>query len=527
MPDFEELSLADQMVRDYDERAEAYHNRLTLWASDQWVVRSADALIQLEPHQRWLLDFLFTRDERGRFPYQTVVYSDLKKSGKTEIGGMVGLWLASTEGGMPEVYMCANDREQSRARAFSAVQQVIRKNPNYAAQCVNRKDTVYLPDGAFIQTVAVDFAGEAGANQALTVWDELWAYTSENARRLWDEFTPVPTRLNSLRLVTTYAGFRGESELLWDLYTRGTDKRRGARPIPNPYGLALSESKDGTLCVYWNTEPRMPWQTEEYYRQQRAELRPSAYARLHRNKWVAAESAFISPEQWEALPGWERPEPSKAYPVYVGVDAAHKRDCTAAVAVGWLEGRPRLVRHQIWTPRPGDPVIPEDVVIPWVDQLAKDFRVERVRYDPAHFESAGDRARRTGPVQWEEYTQTPAHLTAIAQALYDAIRYRYWWVYEAPDLREHVLNVVAQESPRGWKMTKAKQKEKMDAAVASGIAVDLANERGPLDAGRGSGLYLVGQPEGDPDDPTALVQFCQQCQDWVPGSHQCGEVPDA
>lgn len=524
MVNLELLSLEDTIAQDYDAHADAYQNRLTLWAEEQWIVRSADSLIHLEPHQIWLLDFLFTRDAHGRFPYQTVVWSDLKKSGKTEVGGMVGLWLASTEGGMPEVYMCANDKEQSRARAFSAVQQVVRKNPVYAAQCVSRKDTIYLPDGAFLQTVAVDFAGEAGANQALTVWDELWAYTSENARRLWDEFTPVPTRLNSMRLVTTYAGYRGESDLLWDLYSRGTDKRKGAKDIPNPYGLALTESKDGALCVYWNTEPRMPWQLgpagESYYAHQRAELRPSAYKRLHQNRWVASESAFIGPEQYDALPTWDYPEPSRVYPVYVGVDAAHKRDCTVAVAVGWVDGRPRLVRHRVWTPQAGDPVIPEDVVIPWVTELEQEFRVERVRYDPAHFESAGHHATLRDP-KWEEYTQTPAHLTAIAGALYDAIRYRFWTVYEAPDLREHVLNVVAVESPRGWKMSKGKDSEKMDGAVASGIAILTANERGRLDAAGGSGLHLLGGSPLDPDDQAPLVEFCQQCQVWE-ADHVCG-----
>ena len=45
-------------------------------------------------------------------------------------------------------------------------------------------------------------------------FDELWAYTSERSRRLWDEMVPVPASKISCRLTTTYAGFSGESELL-------------------------------------------------------------------------------------------------------------------------------------------------------------------------------------------------------------------------------------------------------------------------------------------------------------------------
>jgi phage terminase large subunit-like protein len=48
--------------------------------------------------------------------------------------------------------------------------------------------------GATITALASDYASAAGANPTITVFDELWAYTSERAQRLWDEMVPVPTR---------------------------------------------------------------------------------------------------------------------------------------------------------------------------------------------------------------------------------------------------------------------------------------------------------------------------------------------
>ena len=60
-----------------------------------------------------------------------------------------------------------------------------------------------------------------GGNPNFIVFDELWGYTSEGSRRLWDEMIPVPTRKVSARLTVTYAGFEGESELLEELYKRG------------------------------------------------------------------------------------------------------------------------------------------------------------------------------------------------------------------------------------------------------------------------------------------------------------------
>lgn len=51
--------------------------------------------------------------------------------------------------------------------------------------------------------------------------DEVWGFTSERQHRLWDECLPSPTRRASARLVTTYAGFSGESTLLESLHKRG------------------------------------------------------------------------------------------------------------------------------------------------------------------------------------------------------------------------------------------------------------------------------------------------------------------
>lgn len=73
-------------------------------------------------------------------------------------------------------------------------------------------------------------------------YDELWGSTSESSRRLWDELTPVPTRRNSIRFITTYAGWEGESTLLWDLFKQvvGRDEH------PDGQGVRLHATRQGT-----------------------------------------------------------------------------------------------------------------------------------------------------------------------------------------------------------------------------------------------------------------------------------------
>jgi phage terminase large subunit-like protein len=51
-----------------------------------------------------------------------------------------------------------------------------------------------LPDstGATINAISSDYTCAARTNPTITLFDELWGYTSERSRRLWDEMIRVP-----------------------------------------------------------------------------------------------------------------------------------------------------------------------------------------------------------------------------------------------------------------------------------------------------------------------------------------------
>ena len=71
----------------------------------------------------------------------------------------------------------------------------------------------------------------------------------------------------------------------------------------------------------------------------------------------------------------------------------------------------------------------------------------------------------------EEYNQTQGNLTEATEALYSAFINRNLRLYNAPDLREHCLNAVSVETPRGIRLAKEKQSAKIDGAVALSFAV--------------------------------------------------------
>src|SRR5262249_33492967 len=121
-----------------------------------------------------------------------------------------------------EGYCCANDLDQSTGRVFKACTDIIEASPLLKDSVKITNTKIEFPSTkSTIEAIASDYAGAAGANPNFITFDELWAYTTEGARRLWDEMVPVPTRRVSGRLVVSYAGFEGESILLQELYQRG------------------------------------------------------------------------------------------------------------------------------------------------------------------------------------------------------------------------------------------------------------------------------------------------------------------
>lgn len=71
----------------------------------------------------------------------------------------------------------------------------------------------------------------------------------------------------------------------------------------------------------------------------------------------------------------------------------------------------------------------------------------------------------------EEYNQTLNNFTEATEALYSAFINRNLQLYATEDLRQHCLNAVSVETPRGIRLSKQKTSNKIDGAVALSFAV--------------------------------------------------------
>src|SRR6185295_8322553 len=99
------------------------------FSSRNFYIPETEGPMQLMPHQEAILNYIFSPNNLGRFT--TVVYSTVKKSGKTAIASLVARWAAETWGRFNEILCVANDYEQAKGRVYAKFLQSIELDPNY------------------------------------------------------------------------------------------------------------------------------------------------------------------------------------------------------------------------------------------------------------------------------------------------------------------------------------------------------------------------------------------------------------
>lgn len=457
------------------------------WAESTWIVPETGKPILLRPWQRAVLRAIFPPNGSPS-PWTTFLISTVKKAGKTTLNAVATLYAALTFSAPETVYVVANDEAQAQERVFDLIvgQVVAMGLVDSGAAVVSKSEILFVETGTKIVALPADFAGAAGAIFGVSSWTELWGFRYEGHVRLWEELTPLPNR-RSLRLVDSYAGFSGDSPVLEPMWQRALAGERldEELPIYAAGGLwAYIDVGEEAQARAWLGDPSG---MESYYAEQAASLRPGTYRRLHENRWAEGEEAFLEAAMWDACVDPEaRPFlPDKSVRVIVGVDAAQKRDTTAAVAVTREGDRVRLVAHKVWTPKRGEPLDFDLTLTPYLHELRDSFTVEAILCDPRMLEQPMHAWRKSGlPVR--EFAQTPENLTRAGQGLYDLVRHRQLLLYASAELRQHALNAVAIETPRGLRLAKERSSRKIDALAALSFATLETITRTPASPYRGS-----------------------------------------
>lgn len=492
-------------------------------------VNARPRLIRFLPHQKIIMRLFFDpliASRLGCAPnFQTLVFSTVKKSGKTALAALIARWITETWGSHAEVYSLANDLEQARGRIYQAALTSIELDPRYTRAAkgipnewrIIEREASYLPTHSKLRAVSSDYKGEAGSNPVATLWSELWGYSSEAAGRLWEELTPVPTRPRSIRYVETYAGYENESGILNDLEDR--IKKEGRRLeldelrelIPDmewawpEQSLPFYVHEPTRTFAYWDSgveARRMPWQTPQYYIVQAGDLREPAFKRLHLNERASTVDSFIPAEWWDRL-GVPPPNPTDVLkrPMILGADASVSGDCTALVGTIRDPKSPNdvlQVLFETYTPSKGHPLDYSATIEPqlrrWCtghihplnekcashSKLAllgpcvptKPYNVVEIAYDQYQLHDLMTRLRNEAVAWCRPFSQQGDRMIAD-KGLYDMIRDQRIHHTGHAVLREHIQNAgakIPKDDNTKLRIVKKGSKSKIDGAVALSMA---------------------------------------------------------
>jgi len=323
---------------------------------------------------------------------------------------------------------------------------------------------------------------------------ELWGFDTPKKRQLWTELTVPPTLYGyAMQWVESYAGYTGVSVLLESLYTTG--KKEGT-PHPDFSYLDTAEGPvvythaPSRMFMYWDTEPRMPWQIgTNYYEEQRNTLEPEEFERIHRNRWVSAKGAFIEAQWWDNCESPSLPvlKQGDKTPVVVAIDMSVSNDLAAMVAVTRDPINPdtdvavRAVK--IFNPKKlGGNIDQEQTVGNTIREWASRWNVICWVYDPYQMAKLVQDYRKDGFGWFDPFTQNTARGIADKQ-LYDMVMHRQLtWNrtttigdvgspgIEEDTLYQHIRQAGAVISGRQRRLEKLSPEAKIDAAVALSMA---------------------------------------------------------
>jgi phage terminase large subunit-like protein len=424
-----------------------------------------------QPYQIDIFNHIFPGGE-ARLPYSRILWSDVKKSGKTELAYGVHGWFGLFRDVPGEQYVLANDYEGAKSRVFNAILGGLRQNP------LLKEDTdwwitgnqINLSVGTTIKAIASDYRGEAGSNHSLATVDEPWGIVHANALRLMTEFGPVPTRPNSTIFYTGYQGFEGQS----DFWHNMIDEAK-LEPVPELLHILNGNGepacwRNGRMFLFWNHQGKQPWHTPEYYSEEKKAYRGrmNEFIRVHENRRVQDEEAFCSVEQWDSLDKTVRAiHTGDTRRIVLGADAAVKSDCTALIGTTWNPENKKVevLFSMVWTPDGKNPLSLRKTIGAEIVRLHREHRIEACYYDPSQMATISEMCQEAG-VKMVEFTQNSNRVTS------DTHLHQLLWGgnlahHNDPVLKKHVTNALSKkQGERGLRIVKELSSMKIDAAVA-------------------------------------------------------------
>lgn len=434
------------------------------WIMENFYIPETGRPMELYPAQEIPMREALSRDANGNFRYSTVLWSAIKKSAKSSIAAAVGMWFAFRKP-YSSIKVLGNDLKQAESRVYEYMRRAVLLREDWKGTIKVNNYKMTFPNGSTIEAIPVDPTGEAGGNDDLLLYTELWGWKSTKHQQMWSETTLSPTKYGkSLRWCESYAGFSGEAPVLEQLYTNAVMQ---GRVVDAEYEIYANDAS--RLFALWMTKPSLPWQTPEYYAQESASLAPSEFARIHQNQWVSSEQSFLEDiSLWDMCKGEIPPLLPEEMEV-AGMDAAVSSDTFGIVLVSRRGEQFYIRRIRSWEPRGGQKINfaePEQYIRDYVRDNKPPIEWA---YDPYQLHDMATRLQREGVGWFKPFQQGQPRLIADKH-LYDLIAQRRIVHDGDPVLREHIANANRKEDGDKLRIVKRADHLKIDLVICVSMA---------------------------------------------------------
>ncbi len=409
-----------------------YKDDITIFLEEQYILESGKP-IRLEPFQKKILREIFqTKDAGGLRRYNLALLGIPKKNGKSTIASGVALYMLFADVSNAEVYSVAGDKDQAKI-IFQMTKRAIERNPILLDSVRIYKDEIVVPStGSLYKVLSADAPTAHGLNPSCVIFDELW---NQPNRDLYDALTQSPVRKEPLTFIVTYAG-TDQTSLLYELYQTGVKQR------------------DRRMYFFWTEQNLSSWVSWEYLEQQRMRLPAGVYQRLHENRWVQGENAFLMKAELDVcVDSLLKPQLGgrDGIKYYLAVDLGLTRDRTV-LTVCHKDGESNLVfldHIRTFQGTKRSPVRISDVEEE-ILSCNRNFTIMKNIFDPWQMKSTSERLRRL--IRIEEFTFTTSSIQRLSQNLYYLFHNGLIRIFPYGMLEEELLSLNAEEKSYGWRI---------------------------------------------------------------------------
>jgi phage terminase large subunit-like protein len=451
------------------------------------VAGKAGGPLVLRDWQKLLLEHLFAWDEDGLRNRVSLVGMP-RKSGKSALGSVLGLYSLILGPRGAEVYSVAAEKEQARI-VFADAKRTVEASPELSSLTKLYRDAIELPAfNSVYRVLSAESVTKEGLSPTTVIFDELHAQPD---RELFDVFSlamGARGKLATLIAITT-AGVRsdrtGKDSIAYNLYNYG--KR-----------LASGEEVDPTFFMAWWEAPegadhRDPetWRlanpgfgdlNAESDFHSAIKRTPEAEFRIKRcNQWVSTVETWLPAGSWDECAG--EVNLTSEDEIVLGFDGSYNGDASVIVGavVPRVEGDPvRVFMVKAWEKDLEHDGPEWRVDIGEVEQTVLDFcqkhNVKEIACDPFRWQRSMEVLEGYGlPVV--AFPQSPQRMIKACAGFFDSVAEKRLIHDGDPLLARHIGNTAVKLTPAGPHIKKENPNSprKIDAAVAAILAVDRAS----------------------------------------------------